>query len=303
MNMKRIALLRWNKLPSFVTWEIPNTEELLAEDKLVLEGFHTHGFEAVSVIWNQPNVDWNQFDAALIRSTWDYIDEAPRFLEVLTQIENSSCRLFNPLNAIRWNIDKNYLFDLEKSGAPIIPTYLTSKAKPGKLQDVFRERNWQTAILKPTLGTGGANSYKVNSSEIESTLQTIKVTNPGQDYLIQPFIDSVVTEGEWSFIFFNRQLSHVLLKRPAPKEYRVQGIYGGTVEIAEPQSRDLEQAESILAALPFDLLYARLDLIRVHGVLSVMEVELIEPILSFNLVPEGVERFVNAMKIVLGEKQ
>jgi glutathione synthase/RimK-type ligase-like ATP-grasp enzyme len=119
--------------------------------------------------------------------------------------------------------------------------------------------------------------------------------------LIQPFIDSVVAEGEWSFIFFNRQLSHVLLKKPAPSDYRVQGIYGGTVEIAEPQPRDLRQAEAIMDKLPFDLLYARLDLVRVDGELSVMEIELIEPILSFNLVPEGVERLVNATKTAFGQ--
>jgi glutathione synthase/RimK-type ligase-like ATP-grasp enzyme len=167
------------------------------------------------------------------------------------------------------------------------------------MQDMFLKRKWQTAILKPTLGGGGANSYKVNAREIEITLQDIKISKPGQDYLIQPFIDSVVTEGEWSFIFFNRKLSHVLLKRPAPNEYRVQGIYGGMVEIVEPDPRDLRQAEDILAVLPFDLLYARLDLIRVGDVLSVMEIELIEPILSFNLVPAGVERFVKAVKVAL----
>ncbi len=122
--MKRIAVLRWNTLPSFVTWDIPNTDELLAEDNLVLEGFKAHGFEAVSIVWNKPDMDWHDFDAALIRSTWDYIDETPRFLDALSRIEASSCRLFNPLDAVRWNIDKNYLFDLENSGVPIIPTFL-----------------------------------------------------------------------------------------------------------------------------------------------------------------------------------
>jgi len=78
----------------------------------------------------------------------------------------------------------------------------------------------------------------------------------------------------------------VLIKKPAPNNYRVQSIYGGTVEIAEPQACDLLQADTPIARLPFDLLYARFDLVRVDGHLSVMEVELIEPILSFNLFPE-----------------
>lgn len=298
--MKRIAVLRWNKLPSFVTWDIPNTEELLAEDHLVLEGFHAHGFEAVSVVWNEPNIDWDAFDIALIRSTWDYIDHASQFLQVLSQIEASSCRLFNPFNAVRWNINKNYLFDLERSGAPIVPTFLPSDSDPIVLQDMFTARKWHTAILKPTLGGGGAHSCRVPSNEINDTLGKLNMQNPGLQYLIQPFMESVVAEGEWSFIFFNRRLSHVLLKKPASNDYRVQGIYGGTVETAEPYPRDLVQAEAILDTLPFDLLYARLDLVRVEGDLSVMEVELIEPILSFDLVPEGVERFVNATETAIG---
>lgn len=299
--MKRIAVLRWNKLPSFVTWDIPNVDELLAEDELVIKGFNEHGFEAVSVVWNQPDIDWSGFDAALIRSTWDYIDGKELFLDVLSQIENSSCKLLNPLDAVRWNIDKNYLFDLERSGVPIVTTHLISDLDHASLQNMFIEGRWESAILKPTLGGGGANSFRVSLHELDSTLRKLTDQNPGHDYLLQPFIESVVIEGEWSFIYFNRRLSHVLLKKPAPNDYRVQGIYGGTVEIAEPTSRDILQAEMIIKRLPFDILYARLDLVRVNGDLSVMEVELIEPILSFNLFPQGVEHFVRATESVLGE--
>jgi hypothetical protein len=119
--------------------------------------------------------------------------------------------------------------------------------------------------------------------------------------LIQPFIETITTEGEWSFIYFNRQLSHVLLKKPAPNDYRVQGIYGGTIQTAEPRSHDLLQAEAVLNRLPVDILYARLDFVRVSGQLSVMEVELIEPIFSFNLVPESIGRLVNATRAKLGD--
>jgi glutathione synthase/RimK-type ligase-like ATP-grasp enzyme len=298
--MKRIAVLRWNKLPSFVTWDIPNTDELLAEDNLVLKGFNEHGIEAVSIVWNQPDVDWNEFDAALIRSTWDYIDEKAGFLDVLSQIEASSCKLFNSLGAVRWNIDKNYLFDLKERGAAIVPTHLVSDLDPVPLQKMFDEGEWETAILKPTLGGGGANSYRVSSNELENTLKKL-AHQTKHTYLLQPFIDSILTEGEWSFIYFNRQLSHILLKRPAPNDYRVQGIYGGTVEITEPAPRDLLQAETIMERLPFDTLYARLDLVRVNNNLAIMEVELIEPILSFNLFPEGVENLVRATESVLDE--
>ena len=292
--MTRIAILRCGKLPSFVTWEIPNLDELFEEDNILIRGFEDREFEASAVLWTDLSLDWNQYDTALIRSTWDYLDEQERFLQVLAQIEASSCRLFNPLEAVRWNIDKRYLLELEKWGVPIIPTYLASEIEAGTLPGMFVEKGWQAVILKPTVGLGGSYSQRVPSEELTSTLTALRDNQPRHEYLIQPFIEDVVREGEWSFVYFNRQLSHVLLKKPAPNDYRVQGIYGGTIQPAAPQTRDLLQAEAVMAKLPFDVLYARLDFVRVNGLLSIIEVELIEPIFSFNLVPESVARLVNA---------
>jgi hypothetical protein len=133
--------------------------------------------------------------------------------------------------------------------------------------------------------------------ELEDTLRTLKANYSQQEFMIQPFIESVVNEGEWSFIYFDRNLSHALLKKPAPNDYRVQGIYGGAIQRAEPHPDDLAQAQAILNKLPFDILQARLDFIRVDGYLSIIEVELIEPIFSFNLVPESIERLVDAVRI------
>lgn len=297
--MRRIAILRCGKLPSFVNWEIPNLEELFEEDRLLIRGFKAHGFEARSIVWNQPAIDWDQFDVALIRSTWDYLDEKENFLQVLADVEESSCRLFNPIAAVRWNIDKHYLLDLEAWGVPIIPTYLASHIDRDALHKRFAERQVQSVILKPAIGLGGSHSYRLPLDEFPSTLEDLRTKQPHREYLIQPFFESVITEGEWSFVYFNRECSHVLLKKPAPHDYRVQGIYGGTVQPAEPSSRDLLQAEAVIAKLPFDVLYARLDFIRVDNRLSVIEVELIEPILEFGLVPESIGRFVNAVKIKL----
>lgn len=292
--MTRVAILRCGKLPNFVTWEIPNLEELFEEDRLLLRGFEAQGFEAEPVVWNDPTINWNEFDIALIRSTWDYLDEREQFLQVLSRIEASSCRLFNPLASVSWNIDKHYLFDLEQWGVPIIPTFLAADA------DVIHRlftKEVENVVLKPTIGLGGSHSYRVPLDELNITLAKLRTSQPEYEYLIQPFLESIVTEGEWSFIYFNRQLSHVLLKKPALNDYRVQGIYGGTVQAADPQPQDLLQAEAVIAKLPFDVLYARLDFVRAGKQLSIIEVELIEPIFSFNLVPESIERLVNATRI------
>ena len=170
----------------------------------------------------------------------------------------------------------------------IIPTFMASHVEPGTLHKLFVENQWETVILKPAVGLAASNTYRISLDKLESTLLELRTLQPSSEYLIQPFIETITTEGEWSFIYFNRQLSHVLLKKPAPNDYRVQGIYGGTIQTSEPQSHDLLQAEAVLDGLPSDILYARLDFVRVGGQLSVMEIELIEPIFSFNLIPESI---------------
>jgi len=299
--MSRIALLRCDKLPSFVTWDVPNLEELFAEDDLLRRGFEAQGAQAESIVWSRPGIDWNRFDAALIRSTWDYLDDREAFLRVLAQIDASSCRLFNPLAAVRWNMNKRYLFDLAAWGVPIIPTFPATTPDIDKLQRTFTERQWHTVVLKPTVGLGAAHVRRVPLTELESALADLDAGQPRPDYVIQPFIEDVITEGEWSFVYFNRQLSHVLLKRPAPFDYRVQGIYGGTIQAATPSPRDQAQADAVLDALPFDALYVRLDFVRMGEQLAVIEVELIEPIFSFNLVPASIARLVAATRTRLEE--
>jgi hypothetical protein len=299
--LTHIAILRCEKLPSFITWEIPNLDELFEEDNLLIRGFEAQGLRATPVVWSDPAIDWNQFDIALIRSTWDYLDASEHFLNVLSKIESSSCKLFNPLSVVRWNMEKHYLFELEKQGVQIIPTFMASPVELGTLHKLFVENQWETVILKPSVGLAASNTYRISLDELENTLKELRTIHPSSEYLIQPFIETITTEGEWSFIYFNRQLSHVLLKKPAPNDYRVQGIYGGTIQTAEPRSHDLLQAEAVLNRLPVDILYARLDFVRVSGQLSVMEVELIEPIFSFNLVPESIGRLVNATRAKLGD--
>ncbi len=282
-----------------MTWKLPNLDELFEEDDLLIRGFEAQGFRASPIVWSDPDIDWDRFDVALIRSTWDYLDEPERFVSVLSQIEASSCKLYNPLAAVRWNMDKHYLFELEKLGVPIIPTCLVSDFDGAALREMVVSRQWQSVILKPTVGLGGSDSYRLTPDELADWLTSLKAGQRQREYMLQPFIESVVTEGELSFVYFDGQLSHALLKKPAEGDYRVQGIYGGTVRPIEPRPQDRLQAESVLTKLPNDILYARIDLIRMEGRLRIVEVELIEPILSFNLVPDAIARLVDATRAQL----
>ncbi len=296
----RVAVLRCNALPSFVTWPIPNVDDLFADDHLLIAEFVKRGIDVSSLAWGDPGTDWSQFGLALIRSTWDYIDDRARFLSVLSAIDASSCRLFNPLDAVRWNSDKCYLFDLDDCGVPVVPTLRVPTTNPASVESTVARKGWGTVVVKPTIGAAGSAVCRISSRDIGRSVEMLAAQNPQHEFLIQPLIESVITEGEWSFIFLGGEISHVLLKQPAPGDYRAHGIYGGTVERVTPRRDDLRQAEAMLGRLPYDLLYARLDLVRINGRLAVMELELIEPILYFNLAPEGVDKLADAVMARLG---
>ncbi|MHA6667269.1 ATP-grasp domain-containing protein [Homoserinimonas sp. A447] len=281
----RVAVLTCQGLPRFVTWEVPDVDALFTDDRMLVAALQEHGVVAEQVVWSAPGVDWDSYDVALIRSTWDYIDERGSFLSVLAAIESSSCLLFNAVDAVRWNSDKSYLFDLEAWGIPIVPTVRASTF----LDD---PAGWSSVVIKPTVGTGASDVFRLVADEVGAALE--RLSGNRDDYLVQPMVESVVTEGEWSFIFIAGEFSHALLKKPAADDYRTQGIYGGSIRLETPATGDLAEAEAILGALPYDLLYARLDLVRVDGRLAVMELELIEPILYFDHAPGRVDRLAAA---------
>jgi len=286
---KRVAVLRCAELPSFVTWDIQDVDGLFSDDDLLIEELTRQGVHARSVIWRDPNIDWSEFDLALIRSTWDYIDQRESFLSVLADIEGSSCTLLNPLEAVQWNSDKTYLFDLAHWGVPTVPTYSASQSGPGLMEIVAREE-WSGAVLKPRIGAGGAHVQRIPAHELSKSLQRVSVQRATDEFLVQPLLECVITEGEWSFIYVNGELGHVLLKKPAVGDFRAHGIYGGTIESAQPSPRDLSEADAIRGSLPLDLLYARLDLVRVGDRMSVLELELIEPMLYLDMSPSTARR-------------
>jgi hypothetical protein len=79
------------------------------------------GWRVSPLSWKQTGIPWSDFDAVIIRSTWDYPDDVNLFLEVLEEISSAS-KLANAMNLVRWNLAKTYLRDLEHDGIGIVPT-------------------------------------------------------------------------------------------------------------------------------------------------------------------------------------
>jgi len=160
------------------------------------------------------------------------------------------------------------------------------------------------------------------------------------DYIIQPFLQTIQTHGEWGLFFFNTKLSHAMRKVPKKDDFRVQEEYGAkhqALPIAELDPKLIAAAQQTFSGFPSNStqsLYARVDLVPLQKEIakkcleknwgyccvgacsgggdqeekkkqlfdddqegndeflwSVMEVELVEPSLYFDLCKDGIKNF------------
>ena len=116
--------------------------------------------------------------------------------------------------------------------------------------------------------------------------------------MIQPFMNSVVQEGETSIFIFNGQVGHAVRSNTQPDDYRVQFEHGGvTIPLKEISNEMLELVQAAIAACPETPIYARIDMIcnTSTGRLCIIEVELIEPNLYLEYAPDEGMNFVRAV--------
>ena len=101
-------------LPGSPTRRIDAFEHDLMMDAL-RPAFSQQELHIENICWDDDTVDWSDFDAAIIGTTWDYWDRQAEYLETLAEI-GSATNLWNSIDIVRWNIDKRYLQDLEAKG-------------------------------------------------------------------------------------------------------------------------------------------------------------------------------------------
>lgn len=280
--MKKCALLSMDNLDAFECY-----------DHLLIEPMAKVGWDVEEVSWRNPSIDWNSFDVVVVRSTWDYQDDSKVFLEVLNQIDKSTALLLNPLPLIKWNVNKRYLAELEEKGVTIVPTNWSSSYTKSDFTDALKKFAVNQLIIKPCVSANADDTFRLNSGqEINHELLEKRFRN--RECMIQPFMRSVIQEGEYSLFYFNGKLSHTILKKPKTNDFRVQEEHGGQLTLVSAEKKLLNSAEKVLENLPFKTLYARLDFVRKDDEFALMEAELIEPSLYFNLDKDSPKRFTSA---------
>jgi O-ureido-D-serine cyclo-ligase len=239
----------------------------------------------VSVVdWDDAGVDWARFDMALLRSTWDYAQRLPEFLDWIERVSRRTC-LLNPPAIVRWNTDKHYLLDLARAGVPTVPSEFVV---PG--QDVAHAlREFQAhhgsgeLVVKPAIGAGSRDAQRHPGGErtaIEAHLR--RLVDAGRSALLQPYLERVDAHGETALIYFAGRFSHAIRKGALLRtgEGPTEQLFAAeTITPRDPTPEERRVGELALRAIPQGpLLYARVDLIRdASDAPRVLELELTEP--------------------------
>ncbi len=265
---------------------------------LLIEEFAARGISARWVVWDDPGVDWATATAVGVRSTWDYELHRTRFLEWAHRVE-SMTRLVNPARAMDWNTDKLYLLDLLGAGLPVVPTV----AAEDEMELPSAIATFDVAVVKPRVGAGG-RGVVVFDQEPGGPADLDESALHAGPWIVQPLVASIHAEGETSVFVLGGEVVSQVQKLPAGDEIRVHEEFGGrsvpvavTDEAASLARRTVEVAESLLD-LPLPV--ARVDLMRLaDGTLAVSELEVTEPGLYLEIVPENAKAYVETLVALL----
>ncbi|MFC7536435.1 RimK family alpha-L-glutamate ligase [Sphingomonas sp. GCM10030256] len=253
------------------------------------EALREAGAEVTARPWTQPG-DLTPFDLVLPLVAWGYHLRFTDWLALLDRLEAERVRVVNPVPLLRWNSDKAYLTELGASGVPTVPTLAVDHLNEAALTAAHGVFASDELVIKPPVSASAWGTFRLGRGD------PVPEEVFGDRMLIQPWLGSVTTDGEYSLFVFGGEVSHAVVKRPKAGDFRVQPDHGGTSVACEAPEGAVELARAALEAAPAEAAYARVDMLRGNdGALQIIELELIEPALFLHNVPEAKGRFAAAI--------
>ena len=274
----------------------PYIENVLKEDRLVMEGLEKLNLRTIKKDWNDTNFNWSSTKSAIFRSTWDYFDQFSNFRNWLDLVKDQ-CYLINPYQQINWNLDKHYLIDLQKLDLPIVESVFVSKKTNLKLETISKSKNWKDIVIKPTISGAARHTYLLKNDEIKNFQEKWLSLTSMEDFMVQEFQNNILSSGEIAVMLFGGKYSHSVLKKAKKGDFRVQDDFGGSVEKINPSLEIIQLAEKTIKSLKTIPIYARVDIIFDNNNRPVIsELELIEPELWFRFKEESAYKLAEIVK-------
>ncbi|MGK0156130.1 MAG: glutathione synthase/RimK-type ligase-like ATP-grasp enzyme [Neolewinella sp.] len=261
--MKKVVFATCRSMPDFQP-----------DDTLIAAALEARGCTVTPAAWNESFAPFACADLIVVRSTWDYFDEAAAFEAWLQRLKTVSGVVCNAPSLMLWNSNKKYLLDLAERGAPLPPTKL-SQPNAAALMAAMDELALQEAVVKPVIGAGASGLTIMQRNDPDSIERAAGALQ--HEGLVQPLIAEIRTLGETSCTFFDGEFSHAVIKRPETGSILVQAEHGGRTQPATLTPDQLATARSMLDLLPEPAVFARVDMVWTEPAPLLMEIEVIEP--------------------------
>lgn len=319
------------------------------EDKVIMDALKAKGYVVQRIAWSDKRASVKFLERCetklvLIRAVWDYLDDFYAWNQWLSQFENVPLQnkedlsptnnayngkpiiaVCNTVQLLSWNLDKQYLFDLEKNGINIPPTTLIQRGeeltmarlcqlRKRKIEQYKKDEMKATNMLlfKPCVSHSALNTFKMvlndySVDEVEKTTETCNTFKSlvacvkERSMLMQEY-QHRITEGEVSLIFVDGKFTHAVLKLPKKGDFRVHHEYGGTSNSYQPSPQHIQFGKKVLQACAsisrenIVPTFARIDVITDNsGDLCLMELELLDPELWLSTNVFAVDSLSNAI--------
>jgi len=253
------------------------------------------GWDVDMVSWRDPHADWDRYDLVYICTPWDYQNDVAAFLNVLQTVEQSRALLVNSLELVRWNLEKTYLRELESRGAQIVPSQFHDTFSAGRVDAWFADHGTDRIVIKPVVGANSDHIIVLKRPVNDAMLAELSRSFASRPFFVQPFVDSVQRQGEYSLFFFGGRYSHAILKKPRAGDFRSQEEHGAEILAVAAPDALIRTGYDVLTMLEPGPVYARADFVHDAGRYLLMELELIEPSLYFRADPASARRFARAL--------
>ena len=182
--------------------------------------------------WDDATVDWSTFDVVVVRSAWDCVRRPDEFLAWAEGAARVSA-LHNPVEMLRWNMDKRYLADLAGDGIPVVET-----------QWIEPSDEWDPPagefVIKPRISGGGIDTARYGPDDHDQASAHLRrLQAGGRSVMVQPYVSSVDADGETALVFVAGEYSHAVTK-------------GALLRLGDGVVPELWQREVISPASPSD---------------------------------------------------
>ena len=276
----RLALVTCRELPR-PDWDLA----------ILVGAFASRGVTAEIVAWEDESIEWHTYDAAIVRSTWNYLAHLEGFRAWIDHV-SAATRLINSPAMLRWNLHKSYLVEFAQAGLDVVPTVLHRAGDEIDWAAHFAQ--FGELVVKPAVSAGSFATIRVARGDFRS-VEVHHLEHAERDLLVQPCLASVVVHGESNLVYFGGKFSHAVHKGARWKNDAEQSR--GLVEPAADERALADQILAHVGSLQLgEIAYARVDLARgADGRPLLMELEVLEPSLFLDRIPAHAAMLVDAV--------